>query len=219
MSAERPRVVVIGLGRMGGSLATALVGREVDVLAIDVRPDVVQTYSETLPNVIVADASDPEVLSQLDLPSYGRAVVAIGEALEASVLATSLLSDLGIPDIWAKASSEQHGRILKRMGAHHVVLPEHEAGARLAHLVTGHMLDFLAVDEDFAFIKTAVPRTLAGQSLGESGIRARYGVTVVAIKPAGGAFSYATAETRLGPDDIIVVSGAATAVTRFADLT
>ncbi|AXG12383.1 potassium channel family protein [Intrasporangium calvum] len=219
MSAERPRVVVLGLGRMGAALATALVRREVEVLAIDVRPEVVQTYSETIPNIVVADAADHEALSQLELQSYDRAVVAIGEALEASVLATSLLSELGVQEIWAKASSEQHARILKRMGAHHVVLPEHEAGARLAHLVTGHMLDFLAVDDDFAFIKTAVPKTLAGQVLGESGVRSRFGVTVVAIKPAGGDFGYATAETRLGPDDVIVVSGASKDVTRFADLT
>ncbi|MDC5696273.1 TrkA family potassium uptake protein [Intrasporangium calvum] len=219
MSAERPRVVVIGLGRMGGSLAAALAAREVDVLAIDRRPDVVQTFSETLPNVVVADATDPEALSQLELDGYERAVVAIGEALEASVLATSILADLGVQEIWAKASSEQHARILKRMGAQHVILPEHEAGARLAHLVTGHMLDFLSVDEDFAFIKTRVPKTLAGHVLGEAGVRSRYGVTVVAIKHAGGQFSYATAETRLGPDDVIVVSGASRDVTRFADLT
>ena len=213
------RVVVIGLGRFGGSLSVELIERGTEVLALDTRPHVVQQFSDSVTHAAVADSTDPEALRQLAVPDFDRAVVAIGDDLEASLLTTSLLADFEIGHIWAKAVSRQHGRILERVGAHHVVLPEHDMGERVAHLVTGRMLDYIEFEDDYAMVKTRAPAMAAGHALGESKVRSKYGVTVVAIKRPGADFTYATQDTRLYEGDILIVSGRSRDVERFADLT
>lgn len=213
------RVVVIGLGRFGGSLALELVRHGWQVLGIDSVPRLVQAYSERLTHTAVADTTDPDALAQLDVPEYARAVVAIGTELEASILTTSLLVDFKIPHIWAKAVSRQHGEILRRVGANHVVLPEHEMGERLAHLVTGRMLDYIEFEDGFALVKTRAPAEAVGRPLGESQLRSKYGVTVVCIKRPGEDFTYATADTVVRRGDVLIVAGKSAKAERFANLT
>ena len=212
------RVVVIGLGRFGSSLARELARRGYEILGIDADPRRVQVLADDLTHAVVADTTDEDALRQLDVPDFERAVVGIGSNLEASILTTSLLVDFGIPNIWAKALNHQQARILERVGAHHVVLPEHDMGERVAHLVTGGMLDFIAFDDDYAIIKTVAPREAAGLPLGESRLRSKYGVTVVGIKRAGEGFTYATAETVVQRGDVLIVAGKTAAVERVADL-
>ncbi|MFF6788459.1 potassium channel family protein [Streptomyces filamentosus] len=130
----------------------------------------------------------------------------------------SNLLEAGVPNIWAKAISRQHGQILERLGVPHVVLPEHEMGERVAHLVTGRMLDFIEFDDDYALVKTVAPGVATGKPLGQSQVRARHGVTVVGIKRAGEDFTYATAETVVAKGDIIVVTGKTRAVKAFTEL-
>ncbi|WP_170318894.1 potassium channel family protein, partial [Allorhizocola rhizosphaerae] len=197
MAKRDESVVVIGLGRFGGSLALELMRRGTQILAIDGSAKVVQALSARIPHVVVADATDPEALAQLGVAEFRRAVVAIGTDQEASILATANLADLEIGDIWAKAISRQHGRILQRVGAHHVVLPEHDMGERVAHLLSGEMLDYIELDEDYVMAKTRPPHELVGIPLGQTGLRARYGVTIVAVKPQNGTFTYADRETIL----------------------
>lgn len=209
-------IAVIGLGRMGGSLARSLVRRGIHVLAVDRDAAVVQSLAGDLPHVVTADATDVEVLRDLKLHLYSRVVVTIGENLEASVLATSLLAQMGIPEIWAKASTGQHGRVLTRMGAHHLVHPDQEAGERLSHLLADNIQDYIELDRDYAFIKTTVPGRLVGKTLAEAGLRSRYGVTVVAIKKVGAEFSYATADTRAEATDTLIIAGPTNAVEQFA---
>ncbi|GEL19567.1 potassium channel family protein [Pseudonocardia asaccharolytica] len=215
---SRPsRVVVLGLGRFGASLAQELVRRGSEVLAVDSNPVLVQKYADELTHAAVADTTDEEALRQLDVPDYKRAVVGIGTDLEASILTTAVLVDLGVPQIWAKATSRQHGRILERVGAHHVVLPEHEMGERVAHLVTGRMIDYIKFEDDFAMVKTAAPREIVGRTLADSGVRSRHGITVVGIKRLGQPFTYATEETVIQPGDLLIVSGRIHQVEAFAD--
>ncbi|MDR7301804.1 potassium channel family protein [Haloactinomyces albus] len=218
-STRPSRVVVIGLGRFGSSLALELVEHGSEVLALDTRPHLVQQFSDEVTHAAVADSTDPEVLRQLDVPDFRRAVVAIGDDLEASILTTSVLADFDIPAIWAKAVSRRHGRILERVGAHRVVLPEHDMGERVAHLVTGRMLDYIEFEDDYAIVKTLAPAAAAERPLGDSNIRSKYGVTVVGIKRPGQGFTYATAETVLNRGDILIVSGRSRDVERFADIT
>ncbi|WP_137992586.1 potassium channel family protein [Streptomyces vilmorinianum] len=212
------RVVVIGLGRFGFSLANELMRRGWDVLGIDTDSRLVQKYSDSLTHSAVADCTDPQVLNQLGVADFPSAVVGIGTDIEASILISSNLLEAGVPNIWAKAISRQHGQILERLGVHHVVLPEHEMGERVAHLVTGRMLDFIQFDDDYALVKTVTPVTATGRPLGESQVRSRYGVTVVGIKRPGEDFTYATAETVVEKGDIIIVTGKTGAVEEFTDL-
>lgn len=218
-STEPDRVAVLGLGRFGSSLARELMRRGWDVLGIDSDPRRVQKLTDDLTHAVMADCTDPDALAQLGVNEFSRAVVGIGTDLEASILVTSNLSDAGVPNIWAKAISRQHGQILQRVGAHHVVLPEHEMGERVAHLVTGRMLDFIEFDDDYALIKTVAPTVATGLPLGQSQVRSRFGVTVVGIKRPGQGFTHATAETVVEPGDIIIVTGRTPAVEAFADLT
>lgn len=212
------RVAVIGLGRFGSSLALELTRRGWDVLGIDTDPQLVQRHSDTLTHSAVADCTDPEVLRQLGVHEFTSAVVGIGTDMEASILIASNLLEENVPNIWAKAISRQHGQILERLGVHHVVLPEHEMGERVAHLVTGRMLDFIEFDDDYALVKTAAPDSITGVPLGESGVRSRHGVTVVGIKRPGEGFTHATAETVIAKGDIIIVTGKIQAVEVFAEM-
>ncbi|WP_245992290.1 potassium channel family protein [Prauserella muralis] len=216
---SRHRVVVIGLGRFGSSLAIELVRGGSEVLGIDSDPRLVQRYADELTHAAVADTTDVEAMTQLGVPEFRRAVVGIGTDIEASILTTSLLVDFGVPSIWAKAVSRQHGRILERVGAHHVVLPEHDMGERVAHLVTGRMLDYIEFEDDYAIVKTTAPAEAVGRPLGESRLRVKYGVTVVGVKRPGTGFTYATAETVIDRADILVVAGRREQVETFADLT
>lgn len=210
-------VVVIGLGRFGTSLALELVRDGTEVLAIDSRPRVVQSLASQLAHVVTADSTDMEALNQLGVGDFYRAVVAIGTDLEASVLTTSLLMELEIDDIWAKAVSRQHGEILKRMGAHHVVYPEHDMGERIAHLVSGRVENYIEVGKGFAMVQTHAPRELVGEPIDEFRLREKYGVTPVAVKRDGEEFEIATGETVLLYDDDIVVAGKVRDVERFAE--
>ncbi|GAA5123869.1 TrkA family potassium uptake protein [Haloechinothrix salitolerans] len=213
------RAVIIGLGRFGGSLALELARQRTDVLAIDSSPKLVDKYAEDLTHAVVADSTDEDALKQLGVHQFRRAVVAIGADLEASILTTSVLADFGIPNIWAKALSRQHARILERVGAHHVVLPEHDMGERVAHLVMGRMLDYIEFEDDYAMVKTVAPAEAVGRPLAESELRSKYGITVVSIKRRGEGFTYATAETVVRRGDLLIVAGKSTDTERFAELT
>ena len=215
--ADDRRVLVIGLGRFGSSLALELVSQGWEVLGIDSSPRLVQTYADVLTHTAIADATDQEALRQVGAAQFARAVVAIGTHLEESVLTTSLLVDMGVATIWAKATSRRHGRILEQVGAHHVVLPEHDMGERVAHLLSGRILDYVELEAGFALGKTRVPETMVGRTLRETRVRQRYGVTVVSVKRVGTSFTYATQETVLRRGDIIVVVGRTDDVERFAE--
>ncbi|USX54818.1 TrkA family potassium uptake protein [Lentzea sp. HUAS12] len=216
---QESRVVVLGLGRFGSSLALELVAQGVEVMAIDSDPKLVQRHADDLTHAVVADTTDAEVMRQLGVDEFERAVVGIGTNLEASILTTAVLVDFGIPNIWAKAISREHGRILERIGAHHVVLPEHEMGERVAHVVTGKILDYIEFEDDYAMIKTRPPREAIGKPLGQSRLRGKYGVTVVGVKRPGEGFDHATAETVVERGDVLIVAGKVTDVERLADLT
>lgn len=211
-------VVVIGLGRFGGAVATSLVRLGHEVLGIDQDERLVQQWSSRLPHVVQADTTTTEVLRQLSCQEFAHAVVAIGTDMEASVLTVLSLADLGVPDIWAKAVTSHHGRILERTGAHHVVYPEATMGERVAHLVTGKMIDFIEFDDGFAIVKTRAPKEAAGKTLAELALRTRHGVTIVGVKRPKEDFTYARPETRIEAGDLLIVAGPTERVESFAAL-
>ena len=215
---HRGEIIVIGLGRFGSSLASTLIEMGHEVLGIDADETRVQQHAELLTHVVQADTTSEKTLRQLGVGDAVTAVVAIGADIEASVLTTGALVDIDVPNIWAKALTQSHGRILQRVGAHHVVFPEAEMGSRVARLLTGALIEYLALDDDFVLIETQVPRTLAGKRLGDTDLRAHFKVTVVCIKPEGQAFTYAESATVLGEHDLIVVAGHRGDIERFADI-
>ena len=211
-------VAVVGLGRFGKSLALELVKEGVEVLGIDGDPKVVQSLASRLTHVVEADTTDEEAMRQLSVQDFDRAVVGIGTQLESSILSASVLVNLGVPNIWAKAVSKAHARILTQIGVHHVVRPEPDMGQRVAHLVRGRMLDYIEFDDGYAIVKTRPPQSLLGLPLGESRPRSRHGITIVGVKRAGQDFTHATPETVVRDGDIIIVSGPQDRVERFSEL-
>lgn len=208
-------IVVIGLGRFGSALANTLIEMGFEVLGVDADVERVQEHAGVLTHVIQADSTSERALRQIGAADAVTVVVGIGTDIEASVLTTGALVDLGVKNVWAKAISEAHGRILQRVGAHHVVFPEAEMGTRVAHLLTGHMLEYLALDDDFVIAELIAPKELVGVPLGQSGVRAKYKVTVVCVKPVGGQFTYADHATVLAESDLIVIAGHRADVERF----
>ncbi len=211
-------VLVLGLGRFGAATAGELDKLGRDVLAVDADPALVQKWSDRVRHTAVLDARDMNALQQIGAADFSVAVVAVGSSIEASVLITTHLVDLKIPQIWAKAISEAHGKILTRIGAHRVIYPEREAGERVAHLVSGRMIDFIRFDDDFALVKMYPPKPIRGKTLTESGVRTKYHITVVGVKSPGKPFTYATEKTVVTNHDLIIVSGSNEDIERFAAL-
>ena len=209
-------VVVIGLGRFGSSLSRALIDMGHEVLGLDFDADRVSDHADLLTRVAQTDTTNPKALRQLGVPDATSVVVCIGADVESSVLTTAALSDLEIPNIWAKAMTEAHGRILARVGAHHVVFPEAEMGARVAHLVTGGLLEYVALDDDFALVEMVTPTSIVGVPLGDSNLRKQHRVTIVCVKPTDGGFTYADRDTVLAANDLIVVAGHRAHIEKFS---
>ncbi|MCC9144729.1 MULTISPECIES: TrkA family potassium uptake protein [unclassified Arthrobacter] len=218
--ADRPPhnapVLVIGLGRFGAATAEQLVRQGREVLAVERDPELVQKASGILTHVIQADATNIEALKQLGAEDFSAAVVGVGTSIESSVLITVNLVDLGIEHLWVKAITPAHGKILTRIGANHVIYPEADAGRRAAHLVGGRMLDFIEFDDGFAIVKMYPPKETQGFTLGESNVRAKYGVTVVGVKSPGEDFTYAQPDTKVSSRDTLIVSGHVDLLERFA---
>lgn len=200
-------IAVIGLGRFGTSLALELVKGGREVLGIDSDEKLVQNISDKLTHVIQADSTDEAALRELGIPDFDSAVVAIGSDLEASILTASLLLQLGVPEVWAKATSVSHGRILEQLGVHHVIFPEKDMGQRVAHMVSGETLDYIQLDEDFVMAKTEAPASFEGKSLGEMKFRSQHGVTVVATRKKGESYLPSFPETVLNAGDVMIVAG------------
>ena len=209
---------MIGLGRFGAATAGQLDRLDREVLAVDADPSLVQKWSERVTHAVQADARSIDALRQLGARDFSIAVVAVGSSIEASVLITANLVDLGIPQIWAKAISRSHGTILERIGANHVIYPEAEAGERTAHLVSGRMLDYIQFDDDFAIVKMHPPKPIRDLPLGLSQVRKKHHVTVVGVKSPGKPFTYATADTVVSTHDLVIVSGTTGDIERFAAL-
>lgn len=208
-------VLVFGLGRFGSALADTLDTMDIDVLAVERDPDLVERWSKRLP-VVEADATDPRALEQIGAKDFSAAVVGVGTSLEASVLITGNLVDIGVPEIWAKAISMEHKRILERIGATHVVLPEAESGARVAHSVGGRMLDYIEIEDGFTIVKMRPPKETHHFTLEQLDLRKKYGVQVIGVKPPGHDFEYAGATTTIRPDDLLVVAGDGELLERFS---
>lgn len=212
-------VLLVGLGRFGSATADTLARLGHEVLAIDSNPLLVQEWSGRLTHVVEADATSVAALRQLGAGEFRVAVVAIGNDIEASLLSTLALVDVGVQEIWAKAITAAHGRILERIGAAHVIFPEGEMGERVAHMLTGKMIDFIEFDDGFAIAKTGAPREAVGKTLGEAKLRSKYGVTVVGVKTRGEDFTYARPETPVRPGDMLIVSGPTDLVEKFSAIT
>lgn len=209
-------VVVIGLGRFGSAVAQSLMRLGHDVMGIDADPEPVQQWADLLTHAIQADSTNLNVMRQLGVADFAHAIVGIGSNLSSSLMTIMVLSELGIKDIWVKAMTPDHGQIAQRIGAHHVVYPEADMGERVAHLITGRMMDFIEFDDGFAIAKIHAPRSTHDKTLADAATRERTGVTVVGLKRLNEDFRHATPDIKVLPGDLLIVSGPTRQIELFA---
>lgn len=200
--------VVIGLGRFGTSVAQTLYSLGNDVLAIDSDEDRVQNISDSVTQAIQADATDENSLRSIGVRNFDVAVVTIGSDLQASVMATLLVKELGVRYTIVKANSELHAKVLYKIGADKVVLPERDMGVRVAHnLVSTNILDYIELSSDFSIAEVIAPQEWYGKNLENLSIRANYGINIVAIKKKEEINVSPTAGDVIEEGDIIVAIG------------
>jgi trk system potassium uptake protein TrkA len=210
--------VVVGLGRLGISMVATLDTLEHEVLGIDKKEDVIQDLADDLPNVhlVVADATDEDAMRGLNVDEFDAAAVMIGEDhVEAGILATATLKEVGVPKIVARATGGIHARVLERVGADRIIQPEREIGQQLARtMASPALLDYVDFGKDEALIEAQVPPEWLDKSLAELSLSRELGLTVVALKPKGGPGTLPHSDTVLHDGDVLVVGGSKKALDR-----
>ncbi len=205
---QKNEFIVIGLGRFGTSLAMTLDAYKHDVLAVDSDPKRVQQLSSVLPYVIQLDATDIDAMREVGAEAFDTGIVCIGTDFEANLLATVNLQRLGVRRVVTKATTITQQDILKKVGADDIILPEHEAGVRLARkLAAVDFVDYMELTEDTGVFETVVSDSLVGQSIKEADIRRRYGVNIVAIRRDDELLVSPDPNELFREDDILVILG------------
>jgi len=200
--------VIIGLGRFGSSLGRELVRLGYEVLGVDRDEEKVQELASVLTHTIMADATEEEVLRSVGARNFDCGVVAIGDDIQASILATILLKELGVKKVVAKAVSDLHGRVLERMGVDRIIYPERDMGVRVAHqLVSPNLLDYIELSKKYTIAEVAVPQCWSGKSLEDVDLRGKFGCSIVAINKPKGIIIAPAAKDILSSEDVMVLIG------------
>ncbi len=173
---------IIGLGRFGQTLARSLAKTDHQVLVIDENDDVINAISDIVTNAVVGDPTNEAVLRAAGVSDYDCVVVATADNINDSILTTLTLKDMGIKQVVARASSDQHRRVLEKLGADMVVFPEQDMGEKLVGILDrNNVLEYIEFSDTHAIVEVAVPQKWVGKSLAELNVRKKYGVTVLAV--------------------------------------
>mgnify|MGYP003296659560 CR=1 FL=1 len=200
--------LVIGLGLFGQAVARQLCELGAEVLVMDRNNDLVQQAANDVTHAIVGDAQDKEVLRALGAADFDCAILAIGDDLAASVLITMNLKELEVPYVVCKAHDETHSRILKKLGADRVLIPEKEVADKLARSLTSHnVLDFIELSNDYGIVEISAPKAWIGKSLKELDVRAKLGVNIIAVENGKKTNVSPSADYRIGEQDTLVILG------------
>lgn len=208
--------VVIGLGRFGGSIVKELIEQGADVMAIDIESERVDEFAPIATQAVVADTTDEAVLKSLGIRNFDHVIVAIGDNIQSSILTTLMLKELGVKRITVKAQNDYHEKVLRKIGADHVVHPERDMGIRIANnILSNNVLDYLELSDEHSIMELIVNSKLAGHSLIDLDIRAKYGINIVAIKRGKSILVSPQADEKLQTNDILIIIGADVDINRF----
>jgi len=202
--------IVIGIGRFGKAVAERLYELGHEVLAIDTDEDTIQRVSEKVTHAVTADATDENVLKSLGVRNFDVGVVAIGSDIQSSIIVTLMLKEMGVGYIVAKAQNDTHAKVLLKIGADRVVFPERDMGERVAHNLIGtNILEYIELSEEHSIIEYATLQSWIGKDLRDLNLRAKYGVTVVAMRNRNEESINVSpkADTKIKEGDIIIVVG------------
>lgn len=212
----KKQFAVIGLGRFGGSICRTLAQEGMEVMAIDKDENRVNDYSSIASHAVVGDSTDEKVLKGLGLRNFDHVIVAIGDDIQASILTTIILKELGVKHITAKALNDYHEKVLIKIGADHVVHPERDMGKRIAHnMISNSVLDYLELSDEHSIVEIVANKKIAGHTILDLDIRAKFGITIVAIKRGSEIIVSPQAHEMIYENDILIVIGADTDINRF----
>lgn len=204
----KKQFVVIGLGRFGSSMARTLYSLGHEVLAVDVNEETVQEIVENVTHAVQADATDESSLNALGIRNFDVAVVTIGNDMQASILVTLMVKELGLKYVVSKAQNDLHAKVLYKIGADRVVFPEREMGVKVANnLVSSNILEYIELSEDYSIVETEALNEWIGKNLAEINMRAKYGVNVMAIKRNSDINISPTAHDFIEDGDTLIVVG------------
>jgi len=202
----KKQFVVIGLGSFGKSVAVTLSSLGYDVLGIDTSECEVQAIANQITHAVQADAREEETLRALGVRNFDVGIVAIGNDIESNILITVMLKELGVNYVVAKAQSNLHGKVLERVGADKIIFPEKDMGIRLAqNLVTSNVMDYIELSPDYGVVEIIAPHSFANKSLGELNLRAKFGISIMAIKKGNKILVAPGADARIDEKDILII--------------
>lgn len=208
--------VVIGLGRFGGSIVRELIEQGADVMAIDIDSLRVDEFASIATKAVVADTTDASVLKSLGIRNFEHVIVAIGENIQASILTTLMLKEIGVKKITVKAQNDYHAKVLDKIGADKVVHPERDMGIRIAHnMLSNNVLDYLELSDEHSIMEVKANERLAGFTLIGLDIRAKYGINIVAIKRGKEILVSPPADMEIQLQDILIIIGSDADINRF----
>ena len=211
--------IVIGLGRFGSEVARQLCSQGCEVMAMDVSSELVQQISAEVTQAVVADGQDKEVLRALGAREFDCGIVAVGDNLAASVLITMNLKELGIPFVVCKAHDETYKKVLLKLGANRVVIPEKENAIRLARsLATPNVLDYIELSDEYGIVEVPAPAAWEGKNLRDLNVRAKLGVNILAVRRNGSFHVSPSADFAFQKEDVIVVLGDGKALSKVQKL-
>ena len=200
--------VVIGLGRFGSGLARNLCQLGAEVLAIDIRSDLVQQIANDVTHAVVGDAQDKEVLRSLGVRNFDCAIIAIGDNLAASVLTVMNLKELEVPYLVCKAHDVTYSRVLEKLGVDRVVIPELDQAQRLARILhSRNVLDYIELSTDYGILEVPAPKSWIGKSLKELNVRARLDINIIAVKNGDKTNVSPSADYQISAGDVLAVLG------------
>lgn len=211
--------IVVGMGRFGSEVARQLHQMRCEVIAMDISDDLIQQISPYVTHAVVADAQDKEVLRALGVKDMDCAIIAIGDDLAASVLVTMNMKELGVPHVICKAHDATYRKVLEKLGADRVIIPEQEQAQRLAKsLATPNVLDYIELSDEYGIIEMPVPESWLGKDLRQLNVRAKLGVSILAIRRGGKMHVSPAPDTAFIKEDILVVLGGSQALRKVQKL-
>ncbi|MEC0212474.1 TrkA family potassium uptake protein [Paenibacillus ehimensis] len=212
----KKQFAVIGMGRFGSSVAKTLSNLGFEVLAIDSSEQRTQEVSNIVTHVVQADSTDEEALRALGLRNFDVVIVAIGQDIQASILTTIIVKEIGVPKVVVKAQNELHGKVLAKVGADKVIYPERDMGVRVAHhLISSNIIDYIELSEDYSIVEVQAVGQMVGRNLRELDIRAKYGCNVMAIRTGDKMNIAPHAEDIIKHNDILIIVGRNTDLKNF----
>ena len=212
--------IVIGLGKFGQSVAKTLYQLGYDVLAVDDDEAIVQEISDQVTHAVQMDATDEYSLRTLGIRNFDVAVVSIGTNVQSSIMVTLNLKEAGVKKVIAKGNNEMHAKLLKKIGADRVILPEADMGVRVAHnLVSSNILDFIELSPDYSIVEISAPTQWQGKNIRDLDARAKYGINIMAIKTDSNINISPMATDIIGKEDILVVIGSIEDLAKIESMT